>query len=109
VDAVAALRTEPLFARVIATDPDLLMPYVTERLGETQRAAATLLAAGIRAAQAGGSVRAGDPGSSAHAVLLIAQSFVLSARTVAEHLDAAALDAELAHALDSYLRPGDPG
>jgi AcrR family transcriptional regulator len=109
VDAVAALRAEPLFARVIATDSDMLVPYVTERLGETQHAAAALLTAGIRAAQAGGSVRAGDPDRCAYAVLLMAQSFVLSAQTVAEHLDPAALDAELAHALDGYLRPRELG
>jgi AcrR family transcriptional regulator len=104
VAAVSGLRHQPLFARVLDVDPDLLLPYVTDRLGGTQRAAAALLAAGIRAGQEAGTVRAGDADRMAHTVLLIAQPFVLSARTVAGVLDETALDAELAHVLEAYLR-----
>jgi AcrR family transcriptional regulator len=104
VAAVSGLRREPLFRRVLDVDPDLLLPYVTDRLGSTQRAVVELLTAGLRAAQRDGGVRAGDPVRMAYTVLLIAQSFVLSARTVAEHLDEAALDTELTRALEAYLR-----
>jgi AcrR family transcriptional regulator len=104
VAAVSGLRREPLFARVLDVDPDLLLPYVTDRLGSTQRAVVELLTAGLRAAQQDGGVRAGDPVRMAYTVLLIAQSFVLSARTVAEHLDDGALDTELTRALEAYLR-----
>jgi AcrR family transcriptional regulator len=104
VAAVSRLRREPLFARVLDVDPDLLLPYVTDRLGSTQHAVVALLAGGIRSAQEAGAARAGDPDRMAYTVLLIAQSFALSARTVAGHLDEEALDAELAHALEAYLR-----
>jgi AcrR family transcriptional regulator len=104
VAAVAGLRREPLFARVLDLDPDLLLPYVTDRLGSTQLAAVALLAAGIRSGQEAGAVRAGDPGRMAYAVLLITQSFALSARPGAGHQDHADLDAELTHALEAYLR-----
>jgi AcrR family transcriptional regulator len=109
VDAVvsraAALRADPLFVRVLELDPGLLLPYVTERLGGAQHAAAEVLAGAVRAGQAAGWVRPGDPDRLAYAALLLIQGFVLSARTVADRLDDAALDAELAHALDGYLRP----
>jgi AcrR family transcriptional regulator len=105
VGAVSGLRADPLFARVLEVDPDLLRPYLTDRLGSTQHAAAALLAAALRAGRDGGWVRDGDPDRLAYAVLLLAQSFVVSARTVAEHLDEVALDAELTHALDRYLCP----
>jgi AcrR family transcriptional regulator len=106
VTAVSALRDEPLFARVLHTDPDVLLPYLTERLGSTQDAAAAILGAGIRAGQADGTVRAGEAEEMAYVVLLLVQPFVVSARTVADRLDVAALDAELTYAVDSYLRPG---
>jgi AcrR family transcriptional regulator len=105
VAAVAALRHDPLFARILDVEPDLLLPYVTDRLGSTQHAVAAALAGGIRAAQETGTVRAGDPDRLAYAVLLLAQPFALSARTVADRLDETALDAELTRALDGYLRP----
>jgi AcrR family transcriptional regulator len=104
VAAVGGLRRNPLFARIVDVDPELLLPYITERLGSTQHAATALLAEGIRVGQAAGTVRAGDPERMAYAVLLLVQSFVLSARTVAGRLDDAALDAELAYALEAYLR-----
>jgi hypothetical protein len=105
VGAVAGLRDQPLFARVLDVDPDLLLPYLTDRLGGTQHAAAGLLAAALRTGQDGGWIRAGDPDRLAYAVLLLAQSFAVSARTVAEHLDAGALDEELTYALERYLAP----
>jgi AcrR family transcriptional regulator len=105
VAAVSALRHDVLFARVLDVEPDLLLPYVTDRLGSTQHAVVTVLTAGIRAAQDTGTVRPGEPDRLAHVVLLIAQPFAVSARTVAGRLDEAALDAELSRALDGYLRP----
>jgi AcrR family transcriptional regulator len=105
VGAVSALRDEPLFVRVLDIDPDLLRPYLTDRLGSTQQAAAALLADALRAGRRGGWIRAGDPDRLAYAVLLLVQSYAVSARTVTQYLDGTALDAELTHALDRYLAP----
>jgi AcrR family transcriptional regulator len=38
-DITRRLPDEPLFRRVIEVDPDLLLPYLTERVGSTQRLA----------------------------------------------------------------------
>jgi AcrR family transcriptional regulator len=105
VGAVSALRDEPLFVRVLDADPDLLRPYLTDRLGSTQHAAAALFATAVRVGQAGGWVRDGDPDRLAYAALLLVQSYAVSARTVIEYLDGTALDAELTHALERYLAP----
>jgi AcrR family transcriptional regulator len=105
VAAVNRLRSNELFRRVVDVDPDLLLPYVTHRLGSTQGMAAEFLADGLVAGQADGSVRAGDVHQLAYAALLLIQPFVYSARLVDHILDDAALDRELARALDRYLAP----
>jgi AcrR family transcriptional regulator len=105
VSAASRLRQDELFRRVLDVDPELLLPYVIDRTGGTQRYAARAIEDAVAAGQADGSIRDGDPRRFAHAVLLIVQPFVLSARTVADVLGDAELDAELGEALDRYLRP----
>src|SRR5919204_1676561 len=46
-----ALAEDPLFVRLLDVDPELLLPYVTQRLGGMQKMA---VAAGARAAAGGG-------------------------------------------------------
>lgn len=108
VAGAAQVRTNPLFGKIFRTDTDLMLTYVFGRLGRNQRHLLELFATEIRAGQADGSVRAGDPGQLAAMVLLIAQSTVQSAATVAELLDGSAMDTELHYALDAYLAPGAP-
>ncbi|WP_157106216.1 TetR/AcrR family transcriptional regulator [Nocardia sienata] len=105
VTGAAEVRSNPLFGKIFRTDTDLMLTYVFGRLGRNQRQLLDLFGAGIRDGQADGSVRTGDPGRLAAMVLLITQSAVQSAATVAHLLDGSALDAELRHALDTYLAP----
>jgi hypothetical protein len=86
-----------LFQRVLDVDPELLLPYVTQRLGGMQRMAVAGLAAEL--ADRDGSVRDGDPEVQARAIELMARGFVLAADP--------GLDAweELGRAVDGYLRP----
>ncbi len=107
VASVGRLRDDALFRRVLDVDPDLLLPYVTDRLGSTQRLATEFLTVGVDAGQVDGSVRDGDPTVVAHGLLLLAQGFALSARTVAAAMDGPTADAELTRALDGYLRPAN--
>ena len=108
VAAVARLRANDLFRRVIDVDPELLLPYVTDRLGSTQWIAAEHLADGIRIGQEDGTVRKADVRALAYGVLLLVQPFVYSARIVADVLDDVALDRELTLVLDRYLAPAMP-
>lgn len=98
------LRENPLFARVVAAEPELLVPYVVERMGGTQRIGLAMIERGIAEGQADGSVRAGDARAIAQAVLLIAQSFVLSAG-IADDVAAERVLAELEIVLDRTLAP----
>lgn len=96
-----ALAEDPLFARILDLDPELLLPYVTVRLGGMQRMAVAGLHAELAAPD--GSIRAGDPAVMAAGIELIARGFVLAAHSERD----ASLDpwAELARACDGYLRP----
>jgi hypothetical protein len=90
--------------KIVEAEPELLLPYVLDRMGETQRTAVALAAHDIAEGQADGSIRPGDPRVLAQAVLLITQSFVLSGG-IAEDVPPVALRAELEHVLAAVLAP----
>jgi AcrR family transcriptional regulator len=97
------LRHDDVIMEVLHFAPNVAMVYITERLGTSQQMVIDVLAAGVAAAQAEGSVRAGDPRQLAAMILLITQSTVQSAQIVAPILDSDALAAELTHSLNGYL------
>jgi len=103
VHGASALARDPLFARLLDLDPELLLPYVTQRLGGMQRMAIADLTAQLERGAGDGSVRAASPAVLAAGIELIARGFVLAAH--ADH--DAPLDpwAELGRAVDGYLRP----
>jgi|HubBroStandDraft_5_1064220.scaffolds.fasta_scaffold25498_2 AcrR family transcriptional regulator len=103
VAVVRALRVHPLLVKIIDVDPELLQPYIFDRLGTGQRMALEFITAQIAEGQRDGSVRSGDPASMALLVLVTVQSFVFSARLAV--LPDGPPDAELAELLDRYLRP----
>ncbi|MEV0250980.1 helix-turn-helix domain-containing protein [Nocardia sp. NPDC050712] len=105
VAGAAQIRANPLFGKIFRTDTDLMLTYVFGRLGRNQRTLIELFAAGIRDGQRDGSIRSGEPAHLATMLLLISQSAVQSAGTVEPVLAGAALDTELARAIDGYLRP----
>ncbi|MGI8632858.1 MAG: TetR/AcrR family transcriptional regulator, partial [Solirubrobacterales bacterium] len=44
VNGARAMSREPLFDRILELDPELLVPYMVERVGESQRAIRAMLA-----------------------------------------------------------------
>jgi AcrR family transcriptional regulator len=100
--SVEAFRTSALMTKIVEAEPELLLPYVLGRMGETQRAAVSLIAGDLADGQADGSVRAGDPRVIAQALLLVTQSFVLSGG-IAEDVPEAALRAELERVVEGML------
>jgi AcrR family transcriptional regulator len=103
-DITRRLPDEPLFRRVIDVDPDLLLPYVTERVGSTQRLAIDHLQRVISEGHADGSVRPGDPDVMAAALLVAVAPFVVSARLLDEFGRDAVID-EMTAGLDGWLKP----
>jgi AcrR family transcriptional regulator len=104
VQALAELRGHELWRAVVERDPELLVPYVFERMGETQRIAAVVLRAEIEAGQTDGSIRAGDPAVLAHAALLVIQGFAMSA-AIDPSVAADDVLREAGPALDGLLTP----
>lgn len=103
--AVASLRDHPLLTKIIEVDPELLQPYIFQRLGTSQRIALGFIADLISAGQQDGSVRSGDVTAMSATVLLSIQALVWSGRTTAGLLTPGQLDAEAALLLDRYLSP----
>jgi len=91
VTGVRRLRGHPLWHKIVEADPELLLPYLLIRRGASQTAMLDLLEGAL-----------GDP-VKARAVLLVAQSFLLSAPTMLGPLTLDDLDAELATLLEAYL------
>jgi AcrR family transcriptional regulator len=105
VVAIAArLRDDELITAVLHSSPEMAMVYIAERLGTSQQILIDALAADLRAAQADGSVRPGDPRQLAAMVLLIAQSTIQSGQIVETILPVDALTDELTYTLNGYLR-----
>ena len=104
--AVAVLRDNELFVRIVELDPELILPYLLARRGRSQELILGLLAAVIEAGQTAGTVRAGNAVALARGVVLAAHGFVLSAHTMTD--DAVApeeLDAELHLLVERSLLP----
>ncbi|MFC7099948.1 hypothetical protein ACFQQB_05315 [Nonomuraea rubra] len=85
------LRGHPLWRKIVEADPELLVPYLLDRRGASHEAILAVLEPAV-----------GDP-ARARAVLLVAQSFLLSAPTMLDPVTLDELDAELAALLEAYL------
>ena len=101
----ALFRTDAVYARLLAEEPEVFTRYTLQRVGSSQRVILTWLATAIARAQSDGSVRSGDSGEIAVMTLIIAQSALLSHGTVSELIDEPAWDRELRAALEGHLRP----
>jgi AcrR family transcriptional regulator len=100
VNGARSLATDPLFERLLDVDPELLLPYVTRRLGGMQKIA--VAAAAQVLAVDDGSVRTdASPEALSAGIELIARGFVL-----ASHGELSVDPwVELERAVDGYLRP----
>ena len=104
VEVARRLPEEPLFRRVLDVDPELVLPYLTERLGATQRLAIEHVRERLADGVTDGSVRRGDLDVMATTLVVVATSYVVSARLLDEVGRSSALD-ELSRLVDGWLRP----
>ncbi len=105
VGSLDALTQNPLFQRILTTDPELLLTYVTERPGRFQLYAEGLLAAGISLAQQDGEVREGEAGRLASSMLLAMRGYALTDKSQWSKKHRTALLDDMARMLDGLLRP----
>jgi AcrR family transcriptional regulator len=99
----------PLFQRILDVDPELLHPYVFQRLGAFQRVVLDGLAHRIALGQEDGSVRPGDPRTLASALELLVRGYVLSARAEDPDGRRAAVGRLLPALVDGLLHPAGAG
>ena len=99
------LMEHPLMLRLLELEPEMLLPYLTDRVGVFQTEGRRALAAWIAQAQAVGAIREGEPEMLAETIELAARGLVIATRTLSEPERQAALG-ELRHMIESYLRPG---
>jgi AcrR family transcriptional regulator len=104
VGVARRLPDEPLFRRVLEVDPELLLPYLTHRIGSTQLIGLGHLRRGLAEGQADRSVRRGDLEVMALSLLILVTGAVVSARLLDDVGRDAALG-ELERGLDGWLRP----
>jgi AcrR family transcriptional regulator len=104
VEAARRLPDEPLFRRVLDVDPELVLPYLTVRLGSTQRLALTRVRRVVSEGHADGSIRRGDLDVMATGVLMVVLPWIVSARLLDDVGRDDALG-ELNRGLDGWLRP----
>ncbi|MFD1151963.1 TetR/AcrR family transcriptional regulator [Saccharothrix hoggarensis] len=110
IAGIRLLAADPLMRRVLDLDAELMLPYLVQRLGSTQKLVEAFLVAQVEAGHADGSIRAGSAAAQARLVLLTTQSLVLSIRPATTDLDFEELLAELAAYLDAALTgPGNSG
>jgi len=104
VAVIRQLHDDQLFSRVVDVDPELLLPYLTDRLGTTQRFAIAHVRRMLAEGQADGSVRRGDLDTMATTLVLMLTPVATSGRL----LDGAGRDevlAEVERVVDGALRP----
>jgi AcrR family transcriptional regulator len=105
VHTIRALAANPLMHAVIERDAELLLPYIMERVGTSQRMTEDYLRVQLAAGQADGSIRTADPGVQARTIFLLLQPYVFTIRPSTSDLDLEDLLTELARLLDAALRP----
>ena len=104
IEIVRRLPDEPVFRRVIDVDPELLLPYLTDRFGSTQHLAIAHVRNLIVAGMHDRSIRRGDADVLATTLVLAMTPFVVSARALAANGRDAVL-AEVERLIDAWLAP----
>jgi AcrR family transcriptional regulator len=104
VGIVERLPKEPLLRRVLEVDPELLLPYLVQRQGSTQRLAVAEVRRLLDEAVADGSVRRCDTAVVAVCLVQVITPFVVG-RSVLPRGTVGAARAELTRMLDGWLAP----
>lgn len=103
--AVQRFWDDPLITALLEHDPEMLLPYLVDRLGRSQEVLLELLTREVTAGQEDGSVRTGDARRLAVVVLQSLTPFVVGRRVLTGTDELADWVVEAGHLVDSYLAP----
>lgn len=105
VHAARLLIADPLLSSVLDRDAELLLPYLVQRVGSTQRLAEKFIIEQLTAGHADGSIRRAPIAAQTRVFFLTVQAFVISHRSAGSDVADDDLLTELAATLDHGLRP----
>jgi AcrR family transcriptional regulator len=105
VHTIRDLAANPLMHAVIERDAEMLLPYIMERIGTSQRMTEDYLRAQLAAGQADGSIRVADPAVQARSIFLLLQPYAFAIRPSTSDVELADLLSELGRLLDVALQP----
>lgn len=105
--AIRLLSENAVMDTMLERDPELLLPYLVQRIGRAHAMAEEYIAAFVAEGHADGSIRPADPAVQARVVLYIAHAFTFSARPATSNMDKGTLLSEVRRQLDAALAPGD--
>jgi AcrR family transcriptional regulator len=103
IRVVRRLPAQPLFQRIVDVDPEVLLPYLIERVGSTERLAVEYVRAAVHAGIRDGSIRQCDADLVARCLVLSVGAFVFAGRF--DGMDTGDADEELRRLLDRWLQP----
>jgi AcrR family transcriptional regulator len=107
VVALERISHDPLVRKVLEIDTDLLVTYIVERLGQSQRLAMGAFRRFLAEGCEDGSIRPVDDATVAYCLQLVVGAFVLAVRVTEREADPAAVSAELRRLLRAYLGSGE--
>ncbi|MGH3625344.1 MAG: TetR/AcrR family transcriptional regulator [Sciscionella sp.] len=105
LSAARRLSANSVLRSMLDRDPELLLPYLLERVGTAQRFAEAFLTELVDAGHADGSIRLTDTTVQVRVLLFTVQTFAFSLRAASSDVDSEALLVELEAQLDGGLRP----
>lgn len=102
---VRRVSADAVVRKVLEVEPELLMPYITERLGQSQRLALERVRRWLDEGRADGSIRTIDAETAAYLLQLVCSALVLTSRVSEHEGDADAVIDAAALMLDAFLVP----
>jgi AcrR family transcriptional regulator len=109
VCGVERIAGDALVRKVLELEPELLVPYIVERLGQSQQLAMREFRRYLEEGQTDGSIRRVDVEVVTYLLQLVVGSVVLATRVTERESDPAAISAELRRMLEAYLAPTAEG
>jgi AcrR family transcriptional regulator len=105
VRGLELLCDHELFLRLLDVDPELLLPYVTQRAGRFQDAVVDDLTAQLQEAMDAGAVRREDPARLARSMVLAMRGFAFASRDGSGRKQRRLALEDVARMLDGLLAP----
>ena len=103
--AVRRISSDAVVRKVLEVDPEVLVPYMTDRLGQSQRLALERVRRLLDEGRADGSIRAVDAGTAAYLLQLVCSALVLTSRVSEREGDPGSVIDAAAAMIDAYLAP----